>query len=145
MSVTGKFYQPAKVNGRKRYYKIDKTKNNQFTVQTKIYMQSQWQVWFCKGSPLQSKMEAGTYLYNVRVSSALMWFVILCVFQQNFVHVCAGVLEELVRAVENDEGDLTIAQYAELIGLFHQAKLPLCEGNLRGTQKTKPSVTEEKS
>lgn len=87
-------------------------------------------------------MEAGTYLYDVWVGSALMWFIILCVFQQNFVHVCAGVLEKLVRAVENDESDLTVAEYAQLIGLLHQAKLPLCESNLRGTQKTKPFFTE---
>lgn len=54
-------------------------------------------------------MAAGTYLYDVWVGSALVRFVILGVFQQNFVHVCAGILEQLVRAVENDEGDLTVA------------------------------------
>lgn len=48
------------------------------------------------------------HLYNVRVGSALVGLVVLCVFQQHFVHVCAGVLEQFVRAVENDEGDLTV-------------------------------------
>ncbi len=74
-----------------------------------------------------------------------MGFVVLCVFQQHFVHVCAGILEQFVRAVENDEGYLTVTQYAQLIGLFHQAKLPLCEGNLRDTQKTKACITEKNS
>lgn len=49
-----------------------------------------------------------THLHDVRVSSALMGFVVLRVFQQHFVHVRAGVLEQFVGAVENDEGYLTV-------------------------------------
>lgn len=49
-----------------------------------------------------------THLHYVRVGSALVGFVVLCVFQQHFVHVRAGVLKQLVRAVENDEGYLTV-------------------------------------
>lgn len=57
---------------------------------------------------LQIKKAVLAHLYNVRVGSALVGLVVLCVFQQHFVHVCAGVLEQFVRAVENDEGDLTV-------------------------------------
>lgn len=79
---------------------------------------------------LPSDPESVTYLHNVRVGSALVGFVVLCVFQEDFVHVGAGVLEQLVGAVEDDEGDFTVAQNAQLIGLLHQSKLPLHEGHL---------------
>lgn len=49
-----------------------------------------------------------THLHNVRVGSALVGLVVLGVFQQHFVHVCAGILEQFVRAVENDECYLTV-------------------------------------
>ena len=39
------------------------------------------------------------------------------VLQQYFVHVSAGVLEELVVAVEDDDRDLAVAQNAQLVGL----------------------------
>lgn len=58
--------------------------------------------------PSQIKKAALAHLYNVRVGSALVGLVVLCVFQQHFVHVCAGILEQFVRAVENDEGDLAV-------------------------------------
>ena len=41
-----------------------------------------------------------------------MWFVIFRVFEKNFVHVRARVLEQFVGTVENDESNLTIAQDA---------------------------------
>ena len=73
---------------------------------------------------------AALYLHNVRVGPALVRLVVLGVFQQNLVHVCACVLEELIGAVEDNEGYLTVTQHTQLIGLLHQAKLPLCNGNL---------------
>lgn len=48
-----------------------------------------------------------------------MGLIVLSVFKQNFVHVGAGVLEQFISAVEDDEGDLTVAQNAQLIGLLH--------------------------
>ena len=60
-----------------------------------------------------------------------MGLVVLCVFEQDLVHVGAGVLEQLVGAVEDDQGDLAVAQHAQLVGLLHQAKLSLCKRNLR--------------
>lgn len=78
----------------------------------------------CSGS------DCVTHLHNVRVGPALMWFVVLGVFQQDLVHVCAGVLEQLVGAVEDDQGNLTVTQHTELISLLHQAKLSLCKCHL---------------
>lgn len=59
-----------------------------------------------------------------------MRFVVLGVFQQHVVHVGAGILEQLVGAVEDDESDLTVAEDAQLVRLLHQTKLPLGEGYL---------------
>lgn len=70
------------------------------------------------------------YLNNIRVGSAFVRLIILGVLEKNFVHVCAGVLEQLVRAVENDEGYLTVTQHTEFIGFLHQSKLPLCKSDL---------------
>ena len=55
---------------------------------------------------------------------------VTCIFEQNFVHVRARVLEQLVVRVEDDDGDLTVAEDGQLIGLLHQAKFALCKGNL---------------
>lgn len=61
----------------------------------------------------------GTHLHDVRIRPAFMGLIVLSVFKQNFVHVGAGVLEQFISAVEDDEGDLTVAQNAQLIGLLH--------------------------
>ena len=60
-----------------------------------------------------------------------MRLVVLGVFEQALVHVGAGVLEQLVGAVEDDEGDLAVAQHAQLIRLLHEAELALRERNLQ--------------
>lgn len=60
-----------------------------------------------------------------------MRLVVLCIFEQDFIHVRAGILKELVGAVEDDQGDFAVTQDTELISLLHQAKLPLGEGDLR--------------
>lgn len=70
------------------------------------------------------------YLNNIRVCSAFMWFIILGVLEKNFVHVSAGVLKQLVRAVENDECYFTVAQHTEFIGFLHQSELSLCKSDL---------------
>lgn len=59
-----------------------------------------------------------------------MRLVVLGVLEKDFVHVGAGVLKQLVRAVENDERDLTVTEYTEFIGFLHQSKLSLCKSNL---------------
>lgn len=55
---------------------------------------------------------------------------VTCVFEEDLVHVCGGVLEELVVRVEDDDGDLAVAEDAQLVGLLHEAELPLREGHL---------------
>lgn len=60
-----------------------------------------------------------------------MGLVVLGVFQQDFVHVGAGVLKQLVGAVEDDEGDFTVTQNTQLVGFFHQTELPLHESHLK--------------
>lgn len=70
------------------------------------------------------------YLYDVCIGPAFMRLIVFCVLEQHFVHVGTGVLKELVGVVEDDEGNLTVTQYTQLIGLFHQAKLALGERHL---------------
>lgn len=69
-------------------------------------------------------------LYNVVVSSRLMRLVIFGVFEQHFVHVCGGVLEQLVGAAEDDQSDLAVAQHRQLVGFLHQTELALGECHL---------------
>ncbi len=56
-----------------------------------------------------------------------------CILEEDLVHVCGGVLEELVVRVEDDDGDLAVAEDAQLVGLLHEAELPLREGHLTVT------------
>ena len=60
-----------------------------------------------------------------------MRFIIFCVFQQHFVHICAGILEQLIATIEDDERYLTVTQHAQLIRLLHQTKLTLCKCYLK--------------
>ena len=71
-----------------------------------------------------------THIDDVGVGPALVGLVVLGVLEQNLVHVGAGVLKQLVGAVEDDEGDLTVAQHAQLVRLLHQTELALCECHL---------------
>lgn len=59
-----------------------------------------------------------------------MRLVVLSVLEENFVHVCAGILKQFVGAVEYDKCDLAVAQDAELVRLLHEAELALGESNL---------------
>lgn len=76
---------------------------------------------------------AGTWahLNDVGVGAALMWLVVLCVLEQDLVHVGAGVLKQLVGVVEDDERNLTITEHAQLICLLHQPELALGECHLQ--------------
>lgn len=77
-----------------------------------------------------------SYLQYVCVGAALVRLTVLSVLEQHFVHVCAGVLEQTVGAVEDDESDLTVAQHAQLVGLLHQTKLTLGESDLEHPKHT---------
>lgn len=80
----------------------------------------------------QSHMRS--HLHDVWVCPALVWLVVLRVFKQHLVHISAGVLEQLVGAVEDDQRDLTVTQHAQLICLLHQPKFPLRKCHLRKKQ-----------
>jgi len=64
---------------------------------------------------------------DVFIRERLVGLVVLCVLQENLVHVCAGVLVQLVAAGEDDEGDLAVAQDGQLVRLLHHPELPLVE------------------
>ena len=53
-----------------------------------------------------------------------------CIFEKDLVHVGAGVLEQLVVRVEDDDGDLAVAEDTQLVGLLHQPELSLGERHL---------------
>jgi len=66
----------------------------------------------------------------ISIGPAFMWLVIFCILEQYFIHIRACILKELVTTVENDESDLAVAEYAQLVSLLHQAELPFCERDL---------------
>lgn len=70
------------------------------------------------------------YLQYVTVCAALVRLAVLGVFQEHFVHISAGVLEETIGAIEDDESNFTVTQHTQLVGLFHQSKLALGERHL---------------
>lgn len=59
-----------------------------------------------------------------------MRLVIFGVFKQHFVHVGGGVLEQLVGAAEDDQSDLAVAQYRQLVGFLHQTEFAFGERHL---------------
>ena len=75
------------------------------------------------------------HLHDVRVRPALVRLVVLGVLEQHLVHVRAGVLEQLVGAVENDQRNLTVTQHAQLVCLLHQPKFPLCKRHLEESKQ----------
>ena len=70
------------------------------------------------------------YLNDVGIGAALVRLVVFGVLEQDLVHVGAGVLEQLVGVVEDDERDLAVAEDAQLVRLLHQTELALGEGHL---------------
>ena len=75
------------------------------------------------------------HLDDVSIGAALMGLVVLRVLEQHLVHVRAGVLEQLVGAVENDQRNLTVTQHAQLVCLLHQPKFPLCKRHLEESKQ----------
>lgn len=84
------------------------------------------------------------YLYDVCIGPAFMRLIVFCVLEQHFVHVGAGVLKQLVGVVEDDEGNLTVTQHTQLVGLFHQAKLALGERHLPEKEGTDEDGTDNR-
>lgn len=78
-----------------------------------------------------------TYIDDVFVCSAFVWLIILRVLEQNFIHVSTSVLEQFIGTVENNQGNLAVAQYTQLISFLHQAKLSLCKRHLQNTDMYK--------
>ena len=87
-------------------------------------------------SPSSIKGDAKTQVVGVvfyrrplpLISTIVIFFSPLC--HHHLVHVCAGVLVQLVAAGEDDEGDLAVAQDGQLVRLLHHPELPLVERNL---------------
>lgn len=77
-----------------------------------------------------------SHLYDVVVSSRLMRLVIFGVFEQHFVHVGGGVLEQLVGAAEDDQSDLAVAQHRQLVGFLHQTEFALGERHLHSSSSS---------
>ena len=71
-----------------------------------------------------------TYLDDVFVGPTLVRLVILCILEQHFVHVGAGILEQFITTVEYDQRYLAVAEYAEFVSFLHQTKFPLGKGDL---------------
>lgn len=69
-------------------------------------------------------------VHNVFIGLGLVGLVILCILEKHFVHVGRGILEQFVVGVEDDDGDLTVAQNRQLVRFLHQPELPLCECHL---------------
>lgn len=88
--------------------------------------------WGRGGAGRQGRARARAHLDDVGVGAALVRLVVLRVLEQHLVHVGAGVLEQLVGVVEDDERDLAVAQHAQLVRLLHQPELPLGERHLQG-------------
>lgn len=80
--------------------------------------------------PARGPAGARAHLHDVRVRPALVRFVVLRVLEQHLVHVRAGVLEQLVGVVEDDERDLAVTEHAQLVRLLHQPELALGECHL---------------
>jgi len=76
-----------------------------------------------------------SYLDDVGIISVLVRLAVLGVLEKYSAHVWAGVLEQLVGVVEDNERDLAITQHAQLVRLLHQTELSLSERHLSPTNR----------
>ena len=60
-----------------------------------------------------------------------MGLIVLSVLEEDLVHIGAGVLVQLVARAEDNEGDLTVTEHGQLVGLLHDAELSLVKRHLR--------------
>lgn len=72
----------------------------------------------------------GTHLDNILVGEGLVGFVVLGVLEENLVHVGARILVQLVARTEDNQRDLAVAKYRQLVRLLHHAEFPLVKGHL---------------
>ena len=86
-----------------------------------------------------------TYLNNVSVGSTLMRFIVFRVFKKNLVHVGAGILEQLVARVENNQRNLTVTQNAQLISFLHQSKFTLGKCDLNQVKIMLDMISNQQS
>ena len=70
------------------------------------------------------------YLNDILIGETLVGFVVLCVLEEDFVHVCGRVLVQFVAGGKDDEGDLAVAQNRQLVRFLHHAKLSFVESYL---------------
>lgn len=78
-----------------------------------------------------------TYLNDIFVGQRLVWLIVFCVLEQHSIHVCAGILIQLIAGREYDEGDLAVAQHRQLVGLLHDAEFAFVEGHLEDAKRGK--------
>lgn len=71
------------------------------------------------------------YLYDVFVRQWFVGLVVFGIFEKHFVHVSASILVQFVARTEDYEGDLAVAQHAQLVRFLHDAELALVERNLQ--------------
>jgi len=67
---------------------------------------------------------------DVFIRERLVGLVVLCVLEENLVHISAGILVQLVAAGEDDESDLAVAEDRQLVGLLHHPELSLVKRHL---------------
>ena len=71
------------------------------------------------------------YLDYILVGEGFVGLVVLCVLEEDLVHVGAGILIELVAAAEDDQGDLTVTENRQFVRFFHHPELSFVESHLR--------------
>ena len=71
-----------------------------------------------------------THLNDVLVREWLMRLIVLCVLEEDLVHVGGGILVQLVAGAEDDQRDLTVAQHGQLVRFLHNTKLSFVKRHL---------------
>ena len=70
---------------------------------------------WCKSNYVRLSSFKADMIYK----KAKILYIGTCVLQQDLVHVSGGVLKQFVVGIKDDNGDLAVAQHAQLVGLFH--------------------------
>lgn len=74
--------------------------------------------------------EKSAHLDDILVGEGLVGFVVLGVLEKNLVHVGARILIQLVARAEDNQRDLAVAEYRQLVRLLHHPEFPFIEGHL---------------
>ena len=78
----------------------------------------------------ERKIRSYLYLDYILVGEGFVGLVVLCVLEEDLVHVGAGVLVQLVAAAEDDQGDLTVTENRQFVRFFHHPELSFVESHL---------------